>query len=66
MLVAVSAPSLLGDATPPAVYLSLPFCLAGMLMVAQVGSGLRQGRAAAAVLATCSCVVGGLVSSPES
>lgn len=44
VLVAVSAPSLLGDATPPAVYLSLPFCLAGMLMVAQVGSGLRQCR----------------------
>ncbi|PRW59513.1 Permease of the drug metabolite transporter (DMT) superfamily [Chlorella sorokiniana] len=35
VLVAVAAPSLLGDATPPAVYLSLPFCLGGMLMVAQ-------------------------------
>lgn len=49
VLVAVTAPSLLGDATPPAVYLSLPFCLDGMLMVAQVGwLGLVEGPQLAA------------------
>lgn len=35
VLVAVSAPLLLGEVTPPAVYWSIPACLAGMLMVAQ-------------------------------
>lgn len=35
VLVAITAPVLLGETTPPAVYWSIPACLAGMLMVAQ-------------------------------